>query len=646
MSASPPATSEPGSAPCRTFKDKLYRLIACGMSTFQVYTAIVAPFTAMIQRPIHLAFGLTLIFMKKKSGDSILNKLLDIILSVLGAAVGLYWVFNMTELSARVATPTNLDLAMSLIAVLVVLEATRRTIGWALPLISIAFLLYAHFGSYLPAIIGHKGYTWSRIISYCYTFPEGIFGSPLGVSATYIYLFVMLACVMQRTGMGDVFIRLALAATGRFVGGPAKAAVLASCMFGCVSGSCAANVVATGTFTIPLMKKAGYPNNFAGAVEAAASAGGQLMPPMMGAAAFIIADFLGVSYFNVLTAAFFPAILYFLSVGSVIHYTSLRDNICPPRTDQKETVWQVLRSDGYHLLPLVVLITMLAMDLSPLRSGMTAIVVTVVLNLFFGKNKMRFKDFVELFEDSGTRSFEVVTATACAGIIVGMVSLTGIGLKLSNVIINLSGDSLMLVLVLSMLASIVLGMGLPTTACYIILAVITVPTVVKMGVVPMAAHLFVFYFGILSTITPPVAISAYIGASLADGNPMQTGWKAVQLAAAGFLVPFLFIYSPALIFEGSLPEILFAIVTGLVGIATLSVSTVGYYHFRITILERIILFFVAIGMVGTHILTNIVCIAILIGLYVIRVLIINRRQPSLASPQDQDKALKESVHDH
>lgn len=630
MSISPSdSCPEPGDNAALTFKDKLYRLIACGMSSFHVYTAVVAPFTAMIQRPIHLAFGLTLIFMKKKSGDTIFHTLLDALLTVLGAMVGLYWVFNMTELSTREATPSGMDLAMSYIAVLVVLEATRRTIGWALPLISIAFLLYAHFGSYLPPIVGHKGYSWNRIISYCYTFPEGIFGAPLGVSATYIYLFVMLACVMQRTGMGDVFIRLALAATGRFVGGPAKAAVLASCMFGCVSGSCAANVVATGTFTIPLMKKAGYSPDFAGAVEAAASAGGQLMPPMMGAAAFIIADFLGVPYFNVLTAALFPAILYFLSVGSVIHYTSLRDNICPPVKEQSESVWQVLRSDGYHLLPLAVLIVMLGMDISPLRSGITAIAVTVALNLCFGKDKMRFRDFVHLFEDSGTRSFEIVTATACAGLIVGMVSLTGVGLKLSNVIINLSGDSLILVLLLSMLASIVLGMGLPTTACYIILAVITVPTVVNMGVFPMAAHLFVFYFGILSTITPPVAISAYIGASLAGGNPMQTGWKAMQLAAAGFIVPYMFVFSPALILEGDTLHILFAIVTALVGIATLSVSTVGYYHYSISLPERVLLFFIAIGMVGTHVTINLICIVALIAMHLLRTQVLNKRQPAL-----------------
>ena len=600
-----------------SIKDWIYRAIACGMSTFQTYTAVVAPFTAMIQRPIHLAFGLPLVFLGKPSGDGILHKALDYLLAAVGIVVGLYWVFNQMELMSRAGSATQMDIVISALAVLVILEGTRRIMGPALSLIALAFMAYAYFGPYMPSFFGHRGYSLERILFYCYTYPEAIFGVPLGVSATYIYMFVMLACVMNRTGMGDVFIRLAFAATGRFVGGPGKAAVLGSALFGCVSGASSANVVATGTFTIPLMKKAGFPGAFAGGVEAAASTGGQIMPPMMGAAAFIIADVLGVSYFTVCVSAAIPALLYFLSVGSVIHFECLRLGL-GRSMEQTESVLSVLKKDGYQLLPLVALVAMLAMDLSPLRAGAVSVALTIAINLLFGKNKLDFKGFVKVFEESATRSLEVVMSTSCAGIIVGMVSLTGIGLKFSNAIISLSGSHLSLVLVMSMIASIILGMGLPTAACYIILSVITAPIVVKMGVMPMAAHLFIFYFGIMSTITPPVALSSYIAASLADANPMRTGIKAVQLALAGFIVPYMFVYNPGLIASGSFLYIMVCLVTSCLGIIALSAATVGYFCIRMHWIERIVFVVAAVCLIGDNTLLNVASLVVMGAVFLLR----------------------------
>ncbi|MFH1758854.1 MAG: TRAP transporter fused permease subunit, partial [Pseudomonadota bacterium] len=526
-------------------------------SLFQLWTGGIEVMVAMRQRAIHLMFTEIFIFllypMRKEWVNSRLAFVFDVILAGLSAATGVYIFHQYEVLTMRIGLMTTPDLVLGTIATVLLIESTRRVIGPVMPGIAIVFLFYAYFGRYAPGIIDHRGYTVSRIVSQMYLTTEGIYGLVLGVSATFIYLFVLFGSFLKVSGGGQLFIDLAYSLFGKVRGGPAKVAVVASGLFGTVSGSAAANVVGTGIFTIPLMKSIGYRPHFAGAVEAVASAGGQLMPPIMGAAAFIMSEILQISYIKICLHALLPALLYYFCAFIMVDLEAAKTGLKGVPPGELPRARQILRERGLLLLPIPVLIYFLAVEqVTPMKAAFWAIITTFgliaahhVLNLrremqtqsisprgFLQAGVSLIRETSGAMEDAAKGTLIVATACATAGIVIGVTNLTGLGLKLSGILIDLSHGYLLALLVLTMIASIILGMGLPTTACYILLAVLAAPALIKMGVMPIAAHLFVFYFGIISAITPPVAGAAYAAAPIAGVGPMKIGFTACRLGIA------------------------------------------------------------------------------------------------------------------
>ena len=626
-------------------------------SSFHLYTAAFGAFAPQIQRSIHLGFVLTLIFLlyPMKTGMS-LKKLpwYDVVLAFLGALVSGYIVWNYDVIVLEAGPPDQMDLLFGSLAIVLVLEATRRIVGLPIALVAIVFLLYAKFGAYIPGMMGHRGFSVSRIVSHMYLTTEGLLGTPLGVSATFVFLFVLFGAFLHSTGLGKFFIDLALGAAGRYVGGPAKVAVLASGFFGTISGSSVANTVSTGTFTIPLMKSVGYRGSFAGAVEAASSTGGQIMPPIMGAAAFIMAQFLGVGYMEIAKAALIPALLYYLAVGFMVHMEAKRLGLKGIPKERLPVTSKVLREGGYLLVPIFVLIYLLIEGYTPFKSAYYCIVTTVVISsvannwktwkaasaagdnmgsALMACNALNGKDVLAAMENGARLALGVAAACACTGLVIGVVTLTGMGLKLANAIVALSGGSFMLTLILTMCASIVLGMGLPTTAKYIVLATIAAPAIQTFGVPALAAHLFIMYFGILADLTPPVALAAYAAAGIARSDPNATGFMAVKLALAGFLIPYIFCYNPGLLMIGATPlEVTFYVVTAAVGIISLSYANVGYWLRPLHIWERLPLVAAAIALIFPGIKTDLMGAGIMIGVYLLQ-----RFMPGNVPPDEPDE---------
>lgn len=628
----------------RTFKgwlDLVIRCLCVLFSAFHLYTAAMGAFAPQIQRSVHLGFVLTLIYLlypARADGDR--HKLVwyDVILALAGAAVCVYIIWNYDTIVMEADVPGTWDFIMGGLAIVLVLEATRRIVGLPIALVALVFLLYAKFGAYIPGMLGHRGFSFSRIISHMYLTTEGIFGMPLGVSASFVFLFILFGAFLHSTGLGKFFIDLALAAAGRYVGGPAKVAVLASGFFGTISGSSVANTVSTGTFTIPLMKSVGYRGAFAGAVEAASSTGGQIMPPIMGAAAFIMAQFLGMGYVEIAKAALIPAVLYYLAVGFMVHMEAKRLGLKGIPKERLPHTWHVLREGGYLLIPIFVLIYLLIQGYTPLKSAYYCILSTVIISVVANNwkawqgasynneseasallecNVATGKDILQAMENGARLALGVAAACACTGLVIGVVTLTGMGLKLANTIVMLSGGSFMLTLLFTMCASIILGMGLPTTAKYIVLATIAAPAIQTFGVPALAAHLFIMYFGILADLTPPVALAAYAAAGIARSDPNATGFMAVKMALAGFLIPYIFCYNPGLLMiNATSAEIAFYVITAAVGIASLSFASVGYWMRNLYLWERLPLIGAAIALIFPGLYTDLIGAGIMAAVYV------------------------------
>ena len=641
----------------RQFKgwlDTGIRWLCILFSAFHLYTAAFGAFAPQIQRSVHLGFVLSLVYLlyPAKSGAD-LKKLpwYDVLLALLGALVCAYIVWNYDVIVLEAGPPEDLDLIFGGLAIALVLEATRRIVGLPIALVAFIFLIYAKFGAYIPGMLGHRGFSVSRIVGHMYLTTEGILGTPLGVSATFVFLFVLFGAFLHSTGLGKFFIDLALAAAGRYVGGPAKVAVLASGFFGTISGSSVANTVSTGTFTIPLMKSVGYRGTFAGAVEAASSTGGQIMPPIMGAAAFIMAQFLGVGYLEIAKAALIPALLYYLAVGFMVHMEAKRLGLKGIPKERLPVTMHVLREGGHLLVPIFVLIYLLVDGYTPFKAAYYCILTTAIISALANNwktwkaasamnagqspahpaqggslgsallqcNVLNGKDILSAMENGARLALGVAAACACTGLVIGVVTLTGMGLKLANTIVALSGGSFMLTLMLTMLASIVLGMGLPTTAKYIVLATIAAPAIQTFGVPALAAHLFIMYFGILADLTPPVALAAYAAAGIARSDPNATGFMAVKLALAGFLIPYIFCYNPGLLMIGATGlEVTFYVVTAAIGIMSLSFASVGYWIRPLHIWERLPLLGAAIALIFPGIKTDLTGLGILLAIYVLQ----------------------------
>lgn len=628
----------------RVFKNPLHMLVAivcAAFSLFHLYTAAFGALAPQIQRSVHLGFALFLIFILYPATDKSAKDKLpwwDLLLGLAGAWVCVYIIVNYERIVLDVDLPGMMDYVHATAAILLLLEATRRIVGRPIALVAASFLLYALFGHYLPGMIGHGGFSIKRILSHMYLTTEGIFGVPLGVSASFVFLFILFGAFLHSTGLGKFFIDLALATTGHYVGGPAKVAVLASGFFGTISGSSVANVVSTGSFTIPLMRSVGYRGAFAGAVESAASTGGQIMPPIMGAAAFIMAQFLGMPYIEIAKAAAIPAILYYLSVGIMVHMEALRmglDSI--PRSRLPKT-WLVLKEGGYLLIPIAVLVYLLVAGFTPYLSAFYCIITTVVVTgsvayaravhaaaqehasmapAVRSSTVALGKTIWTALETGARGALAVAAACACTGLVIGVVTLTGLGLKLANGIVALSGGFFFITLVLTMVSSIILGMGLPTTAKYIILSTIAAPAIQAFGVPALAAHLFIMYFGILADVTPPVALAAYAAAGIAKSSPNETGFWALKLAGAGFIIPYIFCYNPGLILIGASGlEIVQYVCTATLGVFSLALCVVGYWLTTIPVWQRLLLLLAALGLIDPGLVTDLAGLALLAFVYV------------------------------
>jgi TRAP transporter 4TM/12TM fusion protein len=569
-------------------------IIAISMSIFQFYSAGFRMLPAMQHRAIHLSFALVLSFLiyPRSKVQTKRISIIDYLLVLLSIAIGLYLVIEYRQLIYRAGDPVFLDLLMGFIALILVLEATRRVMGWPIVIVALIFLLYAYFGPYMPSGIAHKGYTFKRIIDHMYLTNQGLYGVAIYVSSTFVFTFVLFGALLEATGGSQFFIDFAFALTGRNRGGPAKAAVLSSGLMGMISGSSFANVITTGTFTIPLMKSVGYSPVFAGAVEAAASAGGQIAPPVMGAAAFIMAEMLGISYGKLIIHAALPALLYFMAVGVMVDFRAGKLGISGVSKDKLPKLIPILKKGGHLILPPLAIIYFLVIGYTPIKASFYAIVITFIASMLRKETRLTPKRLLTAFEKGATNALSIVAACAAAGIIVGVVTLTGLGLKFASLIVDLSAGNLILGLFLTMISCIIFGMGMPTTALYVILATLVAPALVRMGVIPIAAHLFIFYFGVFAALTPPVALSSYLAASIAKADGVKTALAGLKLALAAFIMPYIFALSPSLLLiDTSIPKVFWILLTSLLGIFSLAGSIEGYFLIDIiNIPKRIVLF--------------------------------------------------------
>ena len=593
--------------------------IALSASIFHLYTAAFGLFSAMYQRGIHWMFMGSLIFLIYPFSRSRPKNRIDFwdwILAGLMAAGCLNILLNWEAIAMREGMPTKSDIYLGSMMVVLVIEAGRRAMGWPLPIVAILAIAYAIFGPYFPGMLAHGGFPLEELAPFQYLRTDGIFGVPLGVSATFIFLFVLFGAILSVSGAGQFFIDLSLALTGRSQGGSGKAAVVASGLMGTVSGSSVANAVTTGAFTIPLMKTSGYRPEFAGAVVAAASTGGQVMPPVMGAAAFIMAQFLGISYWDIVVAAAIPATLYFLSIIAMVHFRAGKRGMKGIPPESIPHAGKVLR-EGWHLLiPIFTLVIFLALGYSAVKAVFWSIILMIAAS-WLGRKEYRMTPakILNALIDGGMGAVEVAAACACSGLVIGVIGITGIGLAFSSFVISLSHGILPLALFLTMVGSIILGMGVPTTAQYIITSTLAAPALFQMGVPLMSAHLFCLYFGVLADVTPPVALATYAAAGIAKSSVLRTGFTALVTAAAGFVVPYMFIYNSHLLFQGNILYILLSFATALMAIVGLAAGVQGFYIAPLSIVERALLLAVPLLLIDPSLITDALGLVILIGVF-------------------------------
>lgn len=606
---------ESGYRRLKGFAARVISAVAITFSLFQLYTAAFGVLDAQLQRSIHLAFGLCLVYLlypARKKWSRRRMHWFDVLLACLGAAAPLYVVFNWDQLVLRAGMINTTDMVVGLLAIALVIEAARRVVGWPIVIVASLFIAYAFLGPYIPGDFAHQGASLKRLVGHLFYTTEGIMGIPLGVSSTFIFLFILFGAYLERTGLGQFFIDLANAVAGWAVGGPAKVAVLSSGLMGTVSGSSVANVAGTGSFTIPMMKRLGYKPEFAGAVEAAASTGGQLMPPIMGAAAFLMAEFIGIPYIEVAKAAAIPALLYFTGIWIGVHLEAKKTGLKGLRREELPKIKDILLDRGHLLIPLIAIVWLLVKQYTPMRAALWGIVLAIGASMLRSSTRISLRGVLEGLEAGARAALGVLVACACAGIIVGVVTLTGLGLKLASVLVDLAGGLLLPTLMLTMVASLLLGMGIPTTANYVITSTIAAPTLMLIGIPHLPAHMFCFYFGVIADLTPPVALAAYAGSGIAKGNPMVTGVNAFKLAIAAFLIPYIFVLSPSmLLIDTTAVEIIRIIITALCGMVGLAGAMAGFLYVRTTLIERLLLLVGGLMMIDPGMQTDLVGLGVL-----------------------------------
>jgi TRAP transporter 4TM/12TM fusion protein len=543
--------------------------------------------------------------------------LVDWILIAASIACLVYIAVNLEELLFRVGVlPTFWDMIVGIVGTALVIELTRRTAGLALPIIAAVFLIYAFVGPWMPGVLHHSGATLDGFFSYIYSM-QGVFGPTTAVSSTYIILFIAFSAFLNVSRVGTYFVDFAFSAAGWAKGGPAKVAVISSSLMGTINGTSAGNVVATGTFTIPLMKRVGYPARSAGAIEAAASTGGQIMPPVMGAGAFIMAEITGIPYTEIMVAAVIPALLYFLSVFFMVDHEATKLNMRGLPRSELPPIGAMLRR-LYLFTPLVVLVWALISGYSVIRAGTLGIIAAFVTSWLQREGRMGPSKVVDALEQGARGTIQLIAVCACAGIIVGVIALTGIGGRFSNMILSVAGQSQFLALVFAMLIAIVLGMGMPTTAAYAVAASVVAPGLIQLGIHPLIAHMFIFYYAVISSITPPVALAAYAGAAIAGADPMRTSVVAFKYGLAAFIVPFMFFYSPGLLMQAETMTVLRMLATALLGVYMLASALQGWYFGRTSLPVRGAVFVGALLLIEGGLYTDLAGIGIGTGAFFVQ----------------------------
>ncbi len=604
-------TSEIRTRPLRGVLRILVQLLGVGMAAYHILQ--LGGFFGVVTDPqklyaVHLAFVLVLAFLliPGRRASAAAPTIFDWALILASLAVVVYVFVVFKALTGRAgAFPTREDVFLGTLLLIVTIEAVRRSTGVALPILCGLFIVYVFAGPWLPGLLAHKGFRFDTLISFLFS-DNGIYGVPIGVSARYVYLFILFGAFIEASGIGKFIVHLALSVAGSKRGGPAKVSIITSSLFGTASGSSVANVMVDGVINIPLMKATGFRGAVAGGVEAMNSTGGQIVPPVMGAAAFLMADIIGVPYSEIAVAAIGPALLYYVAAYWMIDFYAASAHLHGLPREQLPRFRAVLFQHGYLLIPLVLLLYMImGAGASPFRAALYALGSTVVLSWMRADTRLNLRKIVGAMEDGAKRTIEIGATCAAAGIIVGVLSLTGLGGKFSELLIDLAGGSLLLALIATMVVAIILGMGMPTTAAYAIGASVLAPALIKLGVIPLAAHMFLLYFAVLSAITPPVALASFAAASLAKAGMWDTGVQAVRLAIAGFIVPYMFVYGPAiLVGQGPWLPTLLALATGTIGTLCLAGAAIGYFLRPATVLERLLLLPTSLLLIRPGLLTD------------------------------------------
>jgi TRAP transporter 4TM/12TM fusion protein len=561
--------------------------LVLGLAALEIYGAPFGTIDFYILRAMFVGFILALSFIcYTYSSDAKSDKVAipDIVMAVLGFSVGVYIVFNGDAIINRwtgVDPLSPADIFFTAVLILLVLEVTRRTVGPVLVLIIVIFVAYNFAGKYLPGAFGHRGMTVIGFLDrMVFTF-DGIFGKPIGVTCTYVYMFVLFGQVFNMAGGGDFFFRLASAIAGRMIGGPAKIAVIASGLYGSMSGSPTSDVVTTGSITIPLMKRLGYSPVFAGAVEAAASSGASILPPIMGTAAFLMVDIAGIPYVEIAMAAAIPALIYYFGIMLQVHYRAVEKNLRPISEEkQGEKPWRVIKENFIYIVPIVVLVWLIVIRLNPTVVGLAATCTTIVISWFKPGYRMGPKKIFKAFHNTGTRILTVSNASAAAGMVIGGIMLTGLGGKFTSLVFQATGGNSFLCMIMVAIVCIILGMGMPIPAAYVLTATLAVPALLELDFPLMSSHLFIVYFSVISAITPPVAVAAYAAAGIAGGNPNNTGFQAIRLAVAAYLVPIIYMYRPGLLLNGTLLEIVWTVIIAALAVGALASILEGYFWVR------------------------------------------------------------------
>lgn len=629
------------------------------LSAFHYYTAGFGLLREVTHRAVHISFVLSLIFLvfaARRADDKLHPSSLfrpgglpvyDWILAAAAAVSTLYVPYVFSELAFRVGNPSTLDLVMGSTLIVVLLEATRRSMGWPLPVIAVVMMLYALYGRYMPGMLVHPGASWSALVNHLYLTSQGIYGLPVGVVATYVFHFVLFGVLATRMGLGQLFIDAATALAGRFSGGPAKVSVLSSALLGTITGSSIANAVTTGALTVPAMMRVGYRRHFAAAVEAAASTGGQITPPIMGAAAFLMIEFLGIPYTHIMIAALVPAFMHFFGVLMQVHFEAKRRGLRGLTREEMPRIWAILKRDWPTLFPMFVLVAILMNGNTPYLAAFWGITLCVLIGLVNPRNRMTFSDVFAAFVLGAKYALAVGAAAATVGIIIGVFTLTGVSFKVAYIVtqtaggwaaviepwipfgmMSVQGLTLLLTLMLTAVVCIVMGTGVPTTANYLIMVTVAAPILALLGVEQIVAHFFVFYYGILADITPPVALAAYATAGIANANPFTTGNTAFRLSMGKVMVPFVFVFSPSLLVmvqNFAWSEFILAVYGCALGIVALSAAFSDYLGDRLWWWERALLAVAAVLLVAPELVTTI--IGTLIFLPILLRPLIRKRDP-------------------